>query len=108
LFKSIDSGESWNLISKGYYYNISCVIVSDSILFFGQDNYVYISTNSGLNWRMFPNVFGSDYNNNGAIILETNNGYIYAGTQGQGIYKAKISDLLNILDVPYANDIKHL
>ena len=106
LFKSTDKGESWNLISKGYYYNISCVIVSDSILFFGQDNYVYISTNSGLNWRMFPNVFGYDYNNNGTLILETNNGYIYAGTQGQGIYRAKISDLLNILDVPYSNDVK--
>ncbi len=92
LFKSNDNGDSWTETDNGIYdKNIFSVYGIDSTLFVGtMYGGVYISTDFGESWESFNDNFA----NNKALTLFSDSLYLYAGTDGHGVWRRPLSDIV--------------
>ena len=104
IFFSTDNGSSWISKSTGlaslYIYDLA---VSGSTLIAGTGYGVYISTNNGNTWveknQGFTNVPI-------AYSVAASNGYVFAGTDGQYVFRRTVSEIISIIKI--SNSIPYL
>ncbi len=93
LYKSIDNGNTWNVINTTFSYPIvptSIAIASDNTIYMGttwfQDKgQVYKSIDNGIT---FSSVTGSLLSTVGVSIIKIHNNDIYVGTEGKGLWRS--------------------
>ena len=95
IYKSENSGETWEAIAVGIPASPVNVIVEDphneDVLFAGTDNGIYASLDRGATWELFqsgvPNVAVHD------LVIQADKKHLLAGTHGRSIYLADISHI---------------
>ena len=88
FLSSADFGLTWTFTpANGLRYTPSCFVISGNNFVYGNEEIgIYTSQDHGLNWQQVPlNNFTVASNINDAMIFD--NGTVYAGTHGNGIYK---------------------
>ncbi len=95
LFLSTNNGDTWGQSSLN---NRDCqaLTIQGSTVLAGTASYgVYVSNDNGTNWMQKNEGLG--HLSVFALIIQ--NGYVYAGTSGGGVYKRAVSELLSIQPV---------
>jgi photosystem II stability/assembly factor-like uncharacterized protein len=97
-YLSTDNGDSWMNISA---ISANSIAVSEHNVFIGA-NGVYLSTDMGSSWMSKNEGLNENDKSIRAIFIKED--YIFVGTRGYGgggsIYRARISDLLDVKDTP--------
>lgn len=104
LYKSSDLGLTWNKSNLGLTNNnIQCIISYLSNLFVGTDDGIYLSTNDGFIWQKINGDLPNASISSLAIYTISNIKYIIVGTNGKGLYKLKLSDVITDVKNDYSN-----
>jgi photosystem II stability/assembly factor-like uncharacterized protein len=93
IYKSIDGGNNWVVITSGLsapYFNLLSVDPTNSEIIYSRNtNGLYKSSDGGTSWSLMGN--GLDYQVDSLAIDQNNNQILYAGTggvPGNGVYKS--------------------
>jgi photosystem II stability/assembly factor-like uncharacterized protein len=90
IYQSLDNGVSWRNI--GFANNgVYSLAISGNTLFAVTDLGIFQSTNNGKNWNLIGLYGVGLKNNRGAISLSIKNEKIFAGTAGNGVFRASLS-----------------
>jgi photosystem II stability/assembly factor-like uncharacterized protein len=97
IYRSTDNGDSWNSSNMGLplVYGVSCqsIALAGSTIFIGTNYGIYYSTNNGNSWKEANSGLPLVKN---VSSLRVDNGYLYAGFFGDGVWKASISELTGV------------
>jgi photosystem II stability/assembly factor-like uncharacterized protein len=97
LYKSNDNGETWKLQMTSTNMDLEKIKIFKSVgdnIFAATSQGVYLTQDKGFSWRDIT----EDLTKLGINTLEITDKYIYVGTSGNGVFRAKLSDF-GIVDV---------
>jgi len=89
IFISSDNGNTWLLKSNGVFNVMALAVDGDNIYAATLEFGLFISTNNGNDWFQSNN----NLSNISLRSLLINNGFIYAGTIGSGVWKRNVKEL---------------
>jgi photosystem II stability/assembly factor-like uncharacterized protein len=103
VFLSANNGIGWSPISSSLIdllmSTIGSIAVKGTNIFVSSGGSVFLSTNNGTNWidvsDGLPDVIH-------VWCLAVNNGIVFAGTFGDGIWRRPISEMAGVIDKPFA------
>ena len=90
VYKSINYGQNWVQTSLNNV-GVHSLIIYNNIVFAGATNGLYVSTNQGVTWLQRNEGMTS-----GSVSLTINNGYLFSGSSGQGVWRRPLSELVGI------------
>lgn len=89
LFRSIDRGDTWQLLRYFYYINAVAVHPQQRwVLYVGTDSGLYKSFDDGEHWTPIGEDIPEELDIQSLVIDPETPGTIYAGTYGGGVYKS--------------------
>ena len=92
VFISTDNGNNWKRTNKGFDACISDLLSTRGFVMAGTDDGAYISGDRGETWIEIKEGL-----KNGRIrSLSANQDYVFAGTEGAGVYRVPIQELLTL------------
>ncbi|NLG17954.1 MAG: hypothetical protein GX556_11545 [Fibrobacter sp.] len=94
VFISTDNGNNWKRTNKGFDARISDLVSTRGIVMAGTDDGAYITGDRGKTWIEVK----EGLKNSRIRSLNANETYIFAGTEGAGVYRIPIQEL-SALDV---------
>ncbi|NOY05551.1 MAG: choice-of-anchor D domain-containing protein [Chlorobi bacterium] len=92
IHHSTDYGKTWNKASEGIHDRVFSLVASDTNLFAGTENGVYISTNKGDNW--IPVRIGLDSSMITSLGVHGSN--LFAGVYLNGVWKRSLLEMINL------------
>jgi hypothetical protein len=109
VYFSSDSGATWNssLASQNNSaYGIRSIAILGNTIYAGSNRFIYISSNNGVTWSNSGAdfVYGGFYGGT-AYSIVFNNGYIFAGTAGTGIWRCSLSSISSIEEEKNKNSL---
>jgi len=97
IFKSSDNGSSWTKVFNGTSFGLVNSLVSYSqFIFAGGDKGIFMSSNNGATWVDKNQGFASIPT---VSALTISNGYLFAGTYSQSVWRRQISDIINVNNI---------
>jgi hypothetical protein len=98
IFLSINNGLSWNNISDSSTSQaVLSIMTYDNYIFVGSYNRgVFLSTNQGIIWIQKNQGFNQIYPINSLFVLSN---YIFAGTNGQSVWRRHLSEIIGIQQI---------
>lgn len=102
LAVSSDNGYNWDLTSLTSPYILSCVIKDNTIVAGSIHEGIFISYDFGANWQ----TLNSGLTNLSIYYLVANDTFLFAGTEGNGVYKRSWSEILGESENHLDNDVK--
>ena len=101
VFLSANSGVNWQKVSSGLPVNnyISSFAVSGTNLFAGTPEGVFLTTNNGASW----NDVSKGLANTDVLSLTVSNSDLFAGTNGSGVWKRPLSELVTAVENGHNN-----
>ena len=94
IFRSTDYGISWNSVGLNYQMVRSMTTIGSTILVGMLDSgKVYVSTNNGNSWKLVDEALTT---NNPLTSFVSSNTNIFAGTEGDGVWRRPLSDLVAV------------
>jgi photosystem II stability/assembly factor-like uncharacterized protein len=91
IYRSVDSGATWGLISDKTQYGASVILPLQNHLVIGTDSGVFACQKNNTNW--IP-LFGKDHQLS-VRALAADSEYLYIGTSVFGLYRTKLSTVFN-------------
>jgi len=104
LFSSTDNGNTWTVLDNGIPTNVVVIslTINGSNIYAATNLGVFLSGNEGRNWQNVNDGLGRNLVNTFAI----NGTSIYAGTNGAGVWKRDLSEMVGLNDIK--NNDHHL
>ncbi|MBI5402340.1 MAG: T9SS type A sorting domain-containing protein [Ignavibacteriae bacterium] len=96
IFLSTNNGTDWIQTGMNNQTVLSIALYGANILAGTYQNGVFYSTNNGISWNQKNDGFSTTPSINSLLIF---NNFIFAGTQGQSIWKRLISDFVTVQNV---------
>lgn len=90
VFLSTNSGVNWTFANQGITGNVQSLHVKGTNIVAGSTSGVFRSTNNGTTWT----VFNQGLDNTNVLSIIDDNTYIYAGTNGGGVYRRLLSEII--------------
>jgi hypothetical protein len=106
IFLSTNNGTSWTAVNSGlpdYILVYSLKASGNAIFAATSGGSVFLSTNNGTNWT----VVNSSLPNAGILTLAMSESNIFAGTNGSGIWRRSISEIINSANTHPQREIPH-
>jgi hypothetical protein len=105
IYRSEDSGVSWDSISTGPSYSeVWCFAISGTNIFAGTyGGGVFLSTDNGFHWSEINEGFPNDDYVLSVMSICISEGYLYAGTKTGGVWKRSISEILGVKELTINN-----
>jgi hypothetical protein len=96
IFRSTNNGTNWTsvLTNSSFVWSLA---ISDINIFAGTADGVLMTTNNGQNW--FQKNQGFNVNIPAVYTLLISNNYIFAGTNGQSVWRRSLSEIIGIQNV---------
>lgn len=97
IYKSSNNGLSWVAVTSGTGFGWVYSLTSyNQYIFSGADNGIFMSSNNGETWVDKNQGFAAVPSVSGLTI---HNGYLFAGTTSQSVWRRQVSDIINVNNI---------